>query len=130
VLRKSNQPLQKMINCLMNFFILMQLLKKISMIRGNIDLNYNMIRLCSSQSDFIYKTIQGMHPWYLSSKEPSKCVHVKNLSVIFILNIFSNVRGDFIYGLRYRQTGNIYTYSVPSTSYYVRVGSLLNDSLQ
>ena len=55
---------------------------------------------------------------------------VNSLSVIFILNIFSNVRGDFIYGLRYRQTGNIYTYSIPSTSYYVRVGSLLNDSLQ
>jgi hypothetical protein len=62
-----------------------------------------------------------MHPWYLSCKEPSNCVHIKDLSVILILNIFSNESGDFIYGLRYPQTGNIYTYSIPSTSYYVRV---------
>jgi hypothetical protein len=131
LLRKSNQPLQKMINCLMNCFHIDAASKKILY-----DTREYRFKLQHDTALFfpfqlhLQKNTRNASLVSQLYKEPSNCVHVKDLSVIFILNIFSNERGDFIYGLRYRQTGNIYTYSIPSTSYYVRVGRLLNDSLQ
>jgi len=78
------------------------------------------------------KEYREMHlrPWYLSCKEPNNCVYLKDSSVILIEKIVSNGSGFFICGRRYRQTGILYSYPFPSTSYdFVRVGRL-SDSLE
>jgi hypothetical protein len=57
-------------------------------------------------------------------------VYLKDSSVILIENFVANAMGDFICGRRYRQTGNLYNYPIPSTSYnFVRV-ERLSDSLE
>jgi hypothetical protein len=133
LLRKSNQALQQVIKRLMERFHIDATPKTICY-----DSRQYRFKLQHDSGPLLPNLIRSskqyreMHlgPWYLSCKEPNNCVYLKDSSVILIENFVANAMGDFICGRRYRQTGNLYNYPIPSTSYnFVRV-ERLSDSLE